>query len=108
MAQHIDKKARFHAVTANRLLDGEPVYLTAGHDWSEQVRDAAIADGKEEGAALMEVAAKAIADRKVVGAYLFNVDAADGVAVPISVRERIRARGPTVRLDLGKQASPAA
>lgn len=107
MAQHIDKKARFHAVTANRLLDGEPVYLTAAHDWSEQVSDAAIADGKNEGEALMAVAARAIADRLVVGAYLFTVDAADGVAVPVSVREQIRARGPTVRPDLGKQSAAA-
>ena len=108
MAQHIDSKARFHAVTSNRLLDGEPVYLTAAHAWSVAVGDAAIADGREAGEALMQAAARDVDARLVVNPYLFNVDASAGVAVPVSVRERIRANGPTVRRDLGKQARAAA
>ncbi len=105
MAQHVNKKARYHSVTANRLLDGEPVYLTSDNRWSESVTDCAVADGKDEGEALMKLAGEAVAARIVVNPYLFNVDVEDGKAVPISVREQIRAAGPTVRLDLGKQAS---
>ncbi len=105
MAQHINKKARFHSLTANRLLDGEPVYLTAADDWSEALTDAAIADGKDQGAALMDIAAKSVEGRVIVNPYLFDVDVEDGKPSPISVREQIRAAGPTVRLDLGKQAS---
>lgn len=107
MAQHIDKKARFHAVTANRLLDGEPVYLTAAHGWSEHVREAVVADGREEAQALLAIAEKAVEDRLVVNPYVFNVDVVEGIAVPVSVREKIRAKGPTMRPDLGKQARAA-
>ncbi len=105
MAQHINKKARFHSVTANRLLDGEPVYLTKSNEWSEKLTDSAIADGKDEGAKLLVMAAQAVADQHIVNPYLFDVDVDDGAAAPISVREQIRAAGPTVRRDLGKQAS---
>jgi len=105
MAQHINKKARFHSLTANRLLDGEPVYLTRSHAWSENLHDAAIADGKDEGAELTQIAAQSVADRLVVNPYLFDVDVDAGRPRPISVREQIRATGPTVRRDLGKQAS---
>lgn len=105
MAQHINKKARFHSLTANRLLDGEPVYLTGENGWSEALQDAAIADGKDEGAKLMAAGEQAVVDQLVVNPYLFDVDAEGGTPKPISVREQIRATGPTVRLDLGKQAS---
>jgi hypothetical protein len=105
MAQHINKKARFHSVTANRLLDGEPVYLTKDNGWSDALADAAIADGKEEGAELLEQGKQGVVDQIVVNPYLFDVDAEGGAPQPISVREQIRAAGPTVRLDLGKQAS---
>jgi len=105
MAQHINKKARFHSLTANRLLDGEPVYMTGDHGWSEVLEDAVIADGKDEGEKLLTVAAQAVTDRLVVNPYLFDVDADGDKPKPISVREQIRAAGPTVRLELGKQAS---
>ena len=35
MAQHTSKGARFQAVTANRLLDGEVVYLAADNSCTE-------------------------------------------------------------------------
>ena len=105
MAQHINKKARFHSLTANRLLDGEPVYLTGDNGWSEVLTDAVIADGKDEGAKLMDIATQAVKDQHVVNPYLFDVDVDGDKPKPISVREQIRAAGPTVRLDLGKQAS---
>ena len=35
MAQHSAKGARFQAVTANRLTDGEVVYFTADNQWAE-------------------------------------------------------------------------
>jgi hypothetical protein len=41
-----------------------------------------------------------------VAPYLFDVREAAGRTVPVKVREAIRAAGPTVRTDLGKQAGP--
>ena len=40
----------------------------------------------------------------MVNPYLFDVRIEDGMAVPVKEREMIRAAGPSVRGDLGKQA----
>ena len=53
MAQHSSKGARFQAVTANRLLDGEVVYLTADNSWTEIFGEAEIADGPQAAEALL-------------------------------------------------------
>ncbi|MDA9230261.1 DUF2849 domain-containing protein [Alphaproteobacteria bacterium] len=105
MAQHSAKGARFQAVTANRLTDGEVVYLTAQSQWSETFSQAAIADGAEASEALLAQALPADYEAHVLDPYLFEVleDAQTGYQ-PASVREIIRAKGPTIRLDLGKQA----
>ena len=42
--------------------------------------------------------------RIVVDPYEIEVDTGTGSPVPVRFREKIRALGPTVRLDLGKQA----
>jgi hypothetical protein len=60
----------------------------------------------EDGAAKAALAAAEafVRDRIVVNPYLFDVRV-DGAGVrPVEEREIIRAAGPTVRLDLGKQA----
>ena len=108
MAQHSAKGARFQAVTANRLTDGEVVYLSADNLWVEEFATAEIADGPEAADALLARAMPADFELSVLEPYLFEV-LQDGVAFkPASVREVIRAAGPTVRLDLGKQAEAGA
>ena len=104
MAQHAKKGARTQAVTANRLLDGEVVYLTVDDTWSETLADAAVADGKDDCATLLARAEPFVAKREILDPYLFEVDTSSGEVIPSSVRERIRMAGPTVRPDLGKQA----
>ncbi|TIX08984.1 MAG: DUF2849 domain-containing protein, partial [Mesorhizobium sp.] len=37
---------------------------------------------------------------------LIDVTVVDGLVEPVRLREKIRAAGPTIREDLGKQASP--
>lgn len=106
MAQKLNKDARFQAVTANRLIDGEVVYFTEKGAWSLSLGDAVVADGGEEGQKLLDRTAVFVENRTVVEPYLFEVGVADdGTIEASSVREKIRARGPTVRLDLGKQAA---
>ena len=92
------------AVTANRLTDGEVVYLAPGGRWSENIEDSHLTTGEAAGAALMEAAAEAEKTRIVVGAYLIDVIRHGGESRPARLREVVRARGPTVRRDLGKQA----
>ena len=52
MAQHSSKGARFQAVTANRLNEGEVVYFK-DNGWIENFAEAEIADGQEAAEALL-------------------------------------------------------
>lgn len=96
------------SVTANRLIDGAVVWLTAAGDWSVSVRDAAVyADETAVGAGL-DAAAASEARQEVVGFYAVDVTPETTGPRPVKIRERIRAAGPTVRTDLGQQAAGAA
>jgi hypothetical protein len=97
--------AALKAVTANRLVDGLVVYLGADGRWVDAIEDAISVVGKEDGAALLASVDPDVAACRIVGPYLIDVVAGpDGKLRGTSERERIRALGPTVRLDLGKQA----
>jgi hypothetical protein len=78
-------------ITANRLTDGIVVYLAADGSWVEDLALAHVAATGDEVRALESEAAKAVAERRVVGTYPMAVAVKDGVPVAISVRERIRA-----------------
>lgn len=91
-------------LTANRLVDGDVLYWKAGQ-WVLSLRDADVfADAKDADAALAS-AQKFVADNVVVNPYLFDVKTDAKGVHPVKEREIIRAAGPTVRDDLGKQAS---
>lgn len=109
MAQHSAKGARFQAVTGNRLLDGEVVYFVrAGADWVTDFAAASIADGAEEAASLLAAASPTDIEARILDPYLFEIlETEAGNYAPASVREKIRAKGPTIRTDLGKQAGQA-
>ncbi len=88
------------AVTANLLKDGRVVYLAADNSWTERLGAARLL-GDEEAEAVL-AAAKARAT-EIAAAYLIDADA-NGAAGQKALRETIRAIGPTIRPDLGKQA----
>lgn len=90
-------------LTANRLTDGAVLYWRAGA-WADGMAEAEIFDDPAAGKKALDAAARFVADRVVVNPYLFDVRMEDGVAVPVKERELVRAAGPTVRRDLGKQA----
>ena len=93
-------------LTANRLRDGEVVYWKAG-SWVEGLADAEVFSDEKAAAAALKAADKAIKDRLVVTPYLFDVRRENGALRPVKEREIIRAAGPTVRPDLGKQSNEA-
>jgi hypothetical protein len=95
-------------MTANRLRDGDVVYLTAAGEWSLWLRDAAVVHDEAGQAALAARAKRAEADRLVVGPYLMAVAESDAGPQPIGTREKIRAKGPTVHPHFGKQAMAGA
>lgn len=89
-------------VSANDLLDGDVVYLTAAHGWSRRLADAAVAHDAAEAEALLACATAQTL--RVVGAALADVALDPGGPRPLHFREAFRARGPSHRPDLGKQA----
>jgi len=94
-------------LTANRLIDGEAVWFSTAHRWSETIADAEIAAGKATEEHLEAIAKAATENNEVVDAMLIDVQLADSEIRPLRLREQIRAAGPTNRTDLGKQARPA-
>jgi hypothetical protein len=92
-----------HAITANRLRDGVVVFLGAGGAWVESFAEAALLT--EAATALAAAKAQAERDQFGVDLYAFEVEIENGAALPVKMRERIRTLGPSVRLDLGKQAA---
>jgi hypothetical protein len=95
------------ALTANRLDDGEVVFLTRAGEWSPSVDDAALALEPDAAKALEARGREAEAANIITGAYMFDAERRDGRVRALHIRERIRTLGPTVRLDLGKQAAGA-
>ncbi|MCG5243276.1 DUF2849 domain-containing protein [Azospirillum doebereinerae] len=93
------------AITANRLRDGVVVFLGADAAWVEAFADAALFAAADADAALAAAKAQAEGEQFGVDVYAFDVKTENGVPVPVKMRERIRALGPSVRLDLGKQAA---
>ncbi len=93
-------------VTANFLRDGDVVYLAEGSRWTPWLDEAAVAETEEGEAELLKVGQEAEKARQVIGVYLMEVARVEGTIRPLSARERIRAKGPTTRTDLGKQAVP--
>lgn len=90
---------------ASDLRDGEVVFLGAG-GWQRDKRAARVVHDSQ-GAAEIETFGKAeITKNHVVDAYLTDVVVdSDGVPTPLHYREKMRAKGPSIRLDLGKQAA---
>jgi hypothetical protein len=91
-------------LTANRLSDGAVVYWTADGGWSDRLEAGRVLVSSDETSAAEAEGARAQADLLVVGAYVMDVRATGRAPEPVKMREIIRAAGPSVRLDLGKQA----
>ncbi|MDK9695718.1 MAG: DUF2849 domain-containing protein [Siculibacillus sp.] len=81
-------------VTANRLVDGRVVFRTAAGHWSETLAAALLLDAADVSAALAASAAD-VAARRIVAPYAVEVTLTSSGPVPKTVRERIRAGGPT-------------
>ena len=92
-------------LSANRLTDGEAVWFADGA-WVETIGPADVVGDKDGEARLEAIGKTAYENNEVVDVNLIDVDVVDGRIVPQRLRERIRAAGPTNRVDLGKQARP--
>ncbi|EMD82036.1 DUF2849 domain-containing protein [Pacificimonas flava] len=90
-------------LTGNDLKTGDVVWWT-GDGWSRHVGHAVFVGSGEEPGGAAEIMHREEAARAVNGPY--EVEATDEGAgpVPSHIKERMRAAGPSVRLDLGVQA----
>ena len=93
------------AITGNRLRDGAVVYLTDEDQWTEWFSDAARFDD-DDAKDVLAAAQKRSAE--IADAYAIDIDEAGALTGRAVVRESIRTLGPSVRPDLGFQASAPA
>ena len=93
--------ALLKVLTANDLAGGQVVFLSET-GWSDRYADAWIFDDAAAADAALETAR--VATLTLADPYLIDVAAVDGLPVPTSYRERIRALGPTIHPDMGPQA----
>jgi hypothetical protein len=103
--QKSKEKAALQAVTANRLRDGAVVFRTATGDWSTLLSDSQAASNEAAAAQLLAAAEIDATNAVVVGPYLFAVTDKSGELQAVTLRERIRAAGPTV-VEAGIAAIP--
>lgn len=90
-------------ITGSDLRTGDVIWWT-GEGWSRHVNDAVEAGEHAEAIIARENAKQIVTDTQVIEATLTD----EGVR-PAHIKDRIRALGPTVRLDLSlKPADPAA
>ena len=90
-------------VTANRLLEGDVVYLTATDQWAPHHHKAELIEDEAHGQMrlLFAISQKS----SIVGAYLADARMGPNGPEPVHFREAFRTRGPS-NYDHGKQADP--
>jgi hypothetical protein len=89
------------AMTANDLRDGEPVFWAEGR-WVKPFLQAELFATSAPAEAALSAARTQ--PGTVVDPYMIDVVLVDGLPIPTAYRERVRALGPTIHPDIGKQA----
>jgi Protein of unknown function (DUF2849) len=85
-------------VTANRTWDGAVIYRTASQGWTTDLSEAAVIYTADEARALL---AESVADDLgAIGPYIAPVEVKNGAIKPGNLRERIRAQGVTIDLQV--------
>ena len=87
-----------HVLTANRLHDGAVVYRTRHGQWSRSLDEARIESPLAAREALLAEADADVAAARVVAPALIPVAEDQGRPRPLSLRERLRAEGPSLTL----------
>jgi hypothetical protein len=95
-------------LTANKLIDGNSVWLNAQGEWCEELKDAFIARHDEAVAALEDTGKKAVSDNLVVDVAVIDVVERENGIWPTRLRERIRSHGPSVAYGYDALADNAA
>ena len=83
-------------ITANRMRDGAVVWLHESGAWFDEIDRASVSNDNAAVARLLAAAQADQAAGRVIGAYEVEIAPAWPGNIPLRLRERIRANGPTV------------
>lgn len=86
-------------LTANHLLSGDVVFRAADGEWVADVDRAEVLAGKDTIDVALQKGMADIDRCLVVAVEAIDVKVEDGHVVPLRLRERIRANGPTIKAD---------
>lgn len=93
-----------YAISANRLTDGVVVFL-GQVSWVESLASAERFAKRDAAESALDTRASADVRRNIiVEPLIFDIREQAGVIEASHIREAIRAQGPSIRTDLGKQA----
>lgn len=84
------------AISANRLPDGTVVYLGRGGGWVTRLAEARVFTAKADADAAFLLAQEDTRRNLVVEPSLIDVAGDEGALRPLTLRETIRAHGPTI------------
>jgi hypothetical protein len=101
---YLDEAGMPEVITANRLTDGVVVFQTLDESWIEDFIRARVLSDPQATASALARAKQDEENNVVVDPYAIVVEERNGHLTPKALREAIRATGPTIRRDLGKQA----
>jgi len=85
----------FKLVTGNRLRDGKVVYFAGADAWTPTIAKARLVE-ERDGAALLAEAQAGPPPHPAVAPTLIEATRDGERVVPVTLRERIRAGGPTI------------
>ena len=80
-------------ITANALIEGDAIWLTADDRWSRNIKDAELIE--DEAHAQIRLLDALAQSGVVVGAYLADAASGNTGPEPIHFRESFRTRGPS-------------
>jgi len=94
MSSHSVTQIKHGAIyIANELCTGQTVCLTVDDRWSTNWQDAWVITSEESASSAILLAAKAVADNRVIDPYLVDTSPEGN---PTHKRERLRLTGPSV------------
>jgi len=83
-------------ITGNSMQDGVVVWRDAYGSWTNDIVCAAVYDTESSLATALDAARRQEANGHIIGVYEVEIESVDARPVPLRLRERIRAGGPTV------------
>jgi len=96
-----------YVITANALVPGTVVFRTEDGGWSGEIAAARVYGSFDIAETDVAHAQHDVAARIILDPYAVEIESQSGGSVPVKLRERIRAFGPTVDYAVAAAELPA-